>query len=231
MLQQIVDRDACVQAFGAWTLDMLKHRWDLARYDMILSAAMPQVVVELGRYNGNSARWFARYPGVQRVVSVDIEPFKARVGTSATRLTLAGGVPAHTQSLVQGNPNATMWWLDGNSTDPLMVEAVRELAAGRHTMVVCDSDHSRDHVLQEIRSYAPMVTVNQFLVVEDGVLAWLPEHIQAAHTIKGRYNGTVLEAIQDAYDAGLLEHFSRAEPLETFNGKPTMHPCGWWRRV
>ena len=44
---------------------------------------------------------------------------------------------------------------------------VRERAAGKSVMVILDSDHTRDHVLAELRAYAPIVTPGQYLVVED----------------------------------------------------------------
>lgn len=34
-------------------------------------------------------------------------------------------------------------------------------------MVVLDSNHSREHVLAEMRTYAPMVSAGDYLIVED----------------------------------------------------------------
>jgi len=49
-------------------------------------------------------------------------------------------------------------------------------------MVVLDSDHSREHVLAELRSYAPMVTKDCYLVVADTLLG----HLDADQTPRNR---------------------------------------------
>jgi cephalosporin hydroxylase len=44
-------------------------------------------------------------------------------------------------------------------------------------MVIADCDHSRDHVLAELSSYSPLVSVGCYYIVEDGicdVMGWNP---------------------------------------------------------
>jgi cephalosporin hydroxylase len=49
-----------------------------------------------------------------------------------------------------------------------VLERVRAEAAGEETvMVILDSDHSREHVLAELRGYADLVTPGSYLIVED----------------------------------------------------------------
>jgi cephalosporin hydroxylase len=59
-------------------------------------------------------------------------------------------------------------FITGSSTDPDVVAQVERAAReASPVMVILDSDHSRDHVLAELRAYAPLVTPGSYLVVED----------------------------------------------------------------
>jgi cephalosporin hydroxylase len=54
-------------------------------------------------------------------------------------------------------------------------------------VVLLDSNHSRDHVLAEMRAYAPIVNVGSYMIVQDGILG--------GHPIKEQMNGGPWEAI------------------------------------
>jgi cephalosporin hydroxylase len=59
-------------------------------------------------------------------------------------------------------------YVTGSSTAPETLALVAERAQGKSpVMVILDSDHRRDHVLTELRSYADFVTPGSYLVVED----------------------------------------------------------------
>lgn len=59
-------------------------------------------------------------------------------------------------------------YLTGSSTSPEIAAQVRQrIKAGETVMVSLDSDHSKNHVLGELRTYGPMVTVGSYLVLED----------------------------------------------------------------
>jgi cephalosporin hydroxylase len=120
---------------------------DLWVYQEIIWRLRPGLVVETGTAFGGSALYLASMcdlVGSGEVVTIDIQ--------------LPAEPPAH--------PRLT--YLTGSSTDPEIVEKVRSRAVGAQpVLVILDSDHSREHVRQEIRSYAPLVTPGSYLVVED----------------------------------------------------------------
>lgn len=202
---------------------MWKHADDLLRYAQILHDTEPQIVVETGTHTGDSARWFASYPSVELVITIDVTGASWKVGD---------GNRARIEAL-----NRKVHRLIADSIAPSTVQTVSDLIDKRYladvdgepprVMVSLDSDHSRDHVREEIKAYGPMVSAGCHLVIEDGVLAWLPMRTQVEHNIHGRYNGTVLEAIEESAGALGRLGFVRHERIEGMR-PATMHPAGWW---
>ncbi len=163
--------EAVVRAFreryhesGVWIwttwlgTQIVKNPLDLWVYQEILSRTRPDVIVETGTWHGGSALYLASIcdllGGVGRVITVDIEERDGR--------------PSH--------PRLT--YLTGSSVDDQVVARIRSLIAPNETvMVILDSDHSKEHVLAELRAYAPLVSDGCYLIVEDTVASveeWEP---------------------------------------------------------
>jgi cephalosporin hydroxylase len=124
-----------------------KCPFDLWVYQEMLSELRPEVIVECGTASGGSALFLASICdllGRGEIVTVDIADYPDR--------------PEHER----------ITYLKGSSTDPEIVDRIRELVGTRSpVMVILDSNHERDHVLEELRLYGPIVTPGSFLVVED----------------------------------------------------------------
>lgn len=180
---------------------MLKFPQDLERYEQILAATKPEVVVETGTRTGASARWFAEH-GVD-VITVD-------VNAAATEWDSGGRVTP----------------IIGSSTDPAVVDLVRKLVAGRRCMVSLDSDHSAAHVRREIEAYGPMVSPGCYLVVEDTIFGY-GEHAKAQHGL-GDVDGSPLDAVVSHLVDNW--RWSRDVAIEQTH-PIGQNPAGWWVRV
>jgi cephalosporin hydroxylase len=61
--------------------------------------------------------------------------------------------------------------LEGSSIDPSVVEQVQaQLGPGEKVMVFLDSCHEKEHVLAELRAYAPLVNPGSYIVAMDGIM-------------------------------------------------------------
>ena len=120
---------------------------DLWVYQEILFELRPDVIVETGTAAGGSALFLATVCDLMRhgtVVTVDIEEPPER--------------PVHRR----------IRYVLGSSVSEETVGEVRDGIAERaKVMVILDSDHSRDHVLAELRLYSKLVSTGQYLIVED----------------------------------------------------------------
>jgi len=66
--------------------------------------------------------------------------------------------------------------IDGSSIDESVAAQVRRAAAGkRQVLVILDSNHTHDHVREELRLYSPLVTKGSYLVVFDTVVEDMPD--------------------------------------------------------
>ncbi len=180
---------------------MFKTPFDLWVYQEIINELRPDVIVETGIARGGSVAYLlsiCRLVGKGEVVGVDIE-----ITSQASHLANV--------------PDVTL--LKGSSTDPGIVQQVKDIIRGRSALVILDSDHARDHVLEEMRLYSEFVPVGGYMIVEDSNVN--------GHPIKPEHGPGPYEAIE----AFLAEcddfeiDKSREKYYLTFN------PNGYLRRI
>jgi cephalosporin hydroxylase len=120
---------------------------DLWIYQELLHELRPAVIVETGTAGGGSALFLASICdllGHGSIVSVDVVAQPGR--------------PTH----------GRITYLTGSSTAPEIRTQIEQLVGDRApVLVILDSNHERDHVLEELRIYAPLVTPGSFVIVED----------------------------------------------------------------
>lgn len=184
----------------------LKSPLDLWIYQELLTEIRPALVIETGTYEGGSAFYMgdvlmlldAHSTGEPHgtVLSIDIAP-RARP------------------------PHPRVDYLYGaSSTDPRVLGMVADLIAslGGPVMVVLDSDHSAQHVLDELRAYADLVTPGSYLIVEDTAVN--------GHPIDKSFGPGPWEAVNTFLAA--RSDFTVDRSREKFGA--TFHPRGFLRK-
>jgi cephalosporin hydroxylase len=172
---------------------------DLWTIQETISEVKPALLVECGTHRGGSALFYANLfdlLGRGRVITIDIAPLAA---LAHPRVDVVIGSSVSADVIAR-------------------VRAAAEAEAGP-VMVILDSDHSRRHVRAELERYAPFVTPGSFLLVQDGIIDFLP-FFRAARP--GPF-----PAIQD-FLAQHPEFEVDAERSRRF--LISHHPSGWLRR-
>lgn len=195
-------------SYGSYTWSMthwmgvptLKHPCDLIALQEIVAAVRPALIIETGTAYGGSALYSAHLCdllGHGQVLTIDLEP--------------APSLPAH--------PRIT--YRVGSSVDPEIITYARERAVrcSGPVLVLLDSDHHQPHVAAELDAYAPLVTVDSFVIVEDTNIN--------GHPVLPEFGPGPQEAVAE-FLASRSDFRVDAMP-ERF--LISMHPGGWLRRV
>ncbi len=126
-----------------------KNVLDAWVYQEIIHEVRPEIIIEIGNAEGGSTRYLANLLdllGAGEVIAVDID-----------------------HSIFRGHhPRISL--VAGDSAAPETLARVEELARGRQGLVIHDGDHSREHVLADLRAYAKFVRLGSYFIVEDTIM-------------------------------------------------------------
>src|SRR5271168_4220492 len=136
-------------------VECYKSASDMWNYQEILFELKPSLVIEFGSFRGGSALFFAsvmRQIGrPYKLLSVDID--HGRLDLVARR-------------------DSDILFVESSSTLPGVAELIQQLkgeAPGK-IFAILDSDHSKDHVLAELKLLRPLLSTGDYLIVEDSML-------------------------------------------------------------
>ncbi len=176
-----------------------KSPLDFWMYQEIIYETKPDVIIDSGTFTGGSALFFASMCDLMkrgRVLSIDILEFPGR--------------PKHER----------ITYLLGSSTSDEVFAKIKEaIGPGDRVMASLDSDHHAAHVLAELRRYGGLVTVGNYLVVEDTYLAQVGRLTD--------YRPGPAEAVQEFLKDN--PNYVQDKSREKFGA--TMFPGGWLKRI
>jgi cephalosporin hydroxylase len=130
---------------------------DMVRIQEVVFQVKPDALIETGVAHGGSLVFYAslfKAMGKGRVIGIDVE------------------IRSHNRAAIEAHPlTEYITLIEGSSTDAAIVDHVRNLVAPAETvLVILDSNHTKDHVLAELRAYASLVSVGSYIVASDGVM-------------------------------------------------------------
>jgi cephalosporin hydroxylase len=142
---------------------LLQMPQDMFALQEIIFRTRPKFIIEVGVAWGGSLLFYSTLMevlGGERIIAIDIyipDDLKKRISAFerlADRIT----------------------WINGSSIELATLERVKALLGGsRDVLIVLDSNHTHEHVLEELRLYSPLVSKGKYLVCGDTVVEYMPE--------------------------------------------------------
>ena len=142
---------------------IIQHPADIVQFQEIIWKTKPDLIIETGIAHGGSLMFSASMlalldmldssPAVHNrmVLGIDIE------------------IRRHNRDAIEAHPLFNrIKLLEGDSVAENIVKNVRDYAKNFKSIMVClDSNHTHNHVLQEIKLYSPLVSIGNYCIVFD----------------------------------------------------------------
>jgi cephalosporin hydroxylase len=123
----------------------------------------PDLIIETGIAHGGSLIFYAsilELLGNGEVLGIDID------------------IRSHNRKQIEAHPMfKRIKMIEGSSLDKEIVKEVKSISSGKKRIIVClDSNHTHEHVLEELKLYSPFVSKDSYIVVFDTIVEMLPEN-------------------------------------------------------
>lgn len=133
---------------------------DMLRIQEVIYRLKPDVIVETGVAHGGSLIFYASLCKAMehgRVIGVDIE------------------IRPHNRTAIETHElSSYISLIEGSSIDVSVVSQVKALIQPNDkVLVLLDSCHTKQHVLDELNAYSPLVSVGSYIVATDGSMQFL----------------------------------------------------------
>lgn len=141
---------------------IIQYPQDMIAMQEIIWDIKPDLIIETGIAHGGSLIYYAsllELIGKGEVLGIDID------------------IRKHNREEIEKHPMyKRIKMLEGSAIDEQLVSQVATEARGKETvLVVLDSNHTHEHVAEELRLYSPFVTPGSYIVVFDTIVEHLPE--------------------------------------------------------
>lgn len=135
---------------------------DMIRMQEVIHRLQPDVIVETGVAHGGSLVFYASLCKAMekgRVIGIDIE------------------IRKHNREAIEAHPLASaITLIEGSSVDEGIVAQVGALIQPQErVLVILDSNHTYEHVYEELVRYAGFVTPGSYIVATDGIMSELAD--------------------------------------------------------
>lgn len=182
LIQEVEGKSRTIELYSKEAFELISHQWlkvgwnqkysytftwmgrpiiqipdDMFRIQEVIYQVKPDVIIETGIAHGGSLIYYASLCEVMkkgRVIGIDIE------------------IRPHNRKAIESHEMFShITLIEMSSTFPETIGQVKDLVKSDETvLVILDSCHTKQHVLDELEWYNDIVTPGSFLIATDGIM-------------------------------------------------------------
>ncbi len=159
---------------------VIQYPQDMAAMQELIWQVRPDLIIETGIAHGGSLIFSASMLALLDMCDA-IETGETMNPKQSRRKVLGIDIDIrpHNRAAIEAHPMySRIQMIQGSSIAPEIAAEVKAVASGYKKIMVClDSNHTHEHVYEELKAYAPLVTRGSYCVVFDTVVEDLPAEL------------------------------------------------------
>ena len=163
----------------AWQgIPIIQYPQDIIAMQEIIWKVKPDLIIETGIAHGGSLIFSASMlalmdmsEAIENDTKIDPKVSKRKV------LGIDIDIRNHNRIAIEAHPMAArIQMIQGSSVSEEVIRQVYEVAVNYQKILVClDSNHTHEHVLEELNAYAPLTSKDSYCVVFDTIVENMPK--------------------------------------------------------
>lgn len=159
---------------------IIQYPQDMAAMQELIWEVKPDLIIETGIAHGGSLIFSASMLAILDMSEAIAE--KKIIDPSQSRRKVLGidiDIRSHNREAIEAHPMASrIQMIQGSSISREIIDQVHAIATQYSKVLVClDSNHTHEHVLEELKAYAPLVTKGSYCVVFDTLVEDMPKEM------------------------------------------------------
>ncbi|WP_027390794.1 cephalosporin hydroxylase family protein [Chrysiogenes arsenatis] len=163
--------------FSSLGRPIIQYPQDMVAMQELIWEIKPDLIIETGIAHGGSLVMSASMLALLDMC--DAIESGAMIDARISQRKVLGidiDIRAHNRAAIEAHPMASrIQMIQGSSIAPDIVEQVHQVAKDYSRIMVClDSNHTHEHVLAELKAYAPLTSVGSYCVIFDTIVEDMP---------------------------------------------------------
>lgn len=164
--------------FSALGRPIIQYPQDMIAMQEIIWEVKPDLIIETGIAHGGSLIINASMLALLDM-SDAINAGESAFNPKKSRRKVLGidiDIRSHNREAITNHSmSSRIQMIEGSSIDPVIIEKVKKISLDyKRILISLDSNHTHEHVLEELNAYAPLTSIGSYCVVFDTVIEDIP---------------------------------------------------------
>jgi cephalosporin hydroxylase len=156
---------------------IIQYPQDIVAMQELIWEVKPDLIIETGIAHGGSLVFSASMLALLDIS--DAIESGSNLNPEKTKRKVLGidiDIRAHNREAIEAHPmSSRIHMIQGSSIAYDVIDQVKDIAKNYERVLVClDSNHTHEHVLAELKAYAPLTSVSSYCVVFDTIIEDMP---------------------------------------------------------